>query len=380
MQKVVYLDYAAASPVDPEVVKAMQPYHTNMFYNPSAIYSGARDVKSALHTARADVALSIGSKPSEVIFVSGGTESANLAISGVMDQFPGSEVVISAVEHDAVRKPAQKYDYRVCSVDAKARINLSELRTHKTEKTVLVSVMYANNEVGTVQPIKEVVGLVESIRSARAKSGNKMPLYVHTDACQAPQYLDINVARLGVDLMTLNGGKIYGPKQSGILYKKASVLLSPQIVGGGQEFGIRSGTENIASAVGFALSLQLAVSRRSSTHKHARTLGTYFIDTLMSTFGAVINGDRKQRLPNNVHATFPGVDNERVLYSLDAQGVWAAAGSACSASSEESSHVLLAMGMNDEDSRASVRFSIGKNTTKEDIDYTIRALHVALRA
>lgn len=376
----VYLDYAAATPVSKAVARAMEPYFSELFYNPSALYSGALEVKHALEEARSSVASNLGSRPSEIIFTAGGTESANLAIRGVMEYFPDSELIISAVEHDAVRKPAQLYATKECPVDSKGRVDLDALKSLITDKTVLISVMYANNEVGTVQPIKDLAEIVKEARRARAKKKNKLPLYVHIDACQAPQYLDVNTARLGVDLMTINGGKMYGPKQSGILYRKAGVLLSPQILGGGQEFGIRSGTENIASSVGFATALQVATRRRNSTNKLTSDLGKYFMDELESRFKAVINGSKKKRLANNIHATFLGTDNERMLFSLNQQGVWAANGSACSASSEEASHVLLAMGLGEAHARSSLRFSIGRETTKEDIDYALKALEVAIKA
>jgi len=358
----------------------MRPYYTDDFYNPSALYSGARDVKRKLEEARAQIASNIGSRPSEIIFTAGGTESANLSIRGVMEQFPGSELVTSAVEHEAVRKPAMLSGAKECIVDKKGRINLDNLNKQITDKTVLISVIYANNEVGTIQPIKDVVELARIERKKRAKNGNKLPLYVHTDACQAPLYLDINVARLGIDLMTLNGGKIHGPKQSGVLYRRTGVLLKPQILGGGQEFGLRSGTENVAQAVGFATALHEAVPQRAEANKQVADIIGYFVSELKTKFAATINGDMKHRLPNNIHATFDGADNERVLFSLDEQGVWAAAGSACSASKDESSHVLLAMGISEADARSSLRFTIGRETTKEEIDYTLKALEKALKA
>jgi len=358
----------------------MEPYFSDMFYNPSALYLGARKVKNVLEDARASVSQSIGSRPREIIFTAGGTESANLALRGVMENFPEAELIISAVEHDAVRKPAKLYNSKECPVDSKGRVDLESLEKLINDKTVLISVMYANNEVGTVQPIKNIVELVKEVLKMRSKKGNKLPLYVHTDACQAPQYLDVNVARLGVDLMTLNGGKMYGPKQSGILYKHTGVLLKPQILGGGQEFGMRSGTENVTNAVGVAKALQSAIKDRGKVYKHASEISKYFVSELESRYNAKINGSQKQRLPNNIHVTFGSADNERVLFSLDAQGVWAATGSACSASNDETSHVLQAMGMSDTEARSSLRFSIGSETTKSEVDYTLNVLEVALKA
>ena len=378
--KAIYLDYAAATPLSAQVQKVMEPFMRNVFYNPSAIYAGAREAKQALETARANVARSIGARPSEVIFTAGGTESANLAIRGIAEAFPEGEIIVSAIEHDAVLKPAKHVGAKIVGVTSKGVVDLRQLEEAISDNTVLISVMYANNEVGSVQPLKEIVDIAARIRKQRAKTGSGMPLYVYTDACQAPQYLDINVARLGVDLMTLNGGKIYGPKQSGILYHRTGVVLSPQILGGGQEQGYRSGTENVAAYVGFAKALELSVNKRAHSVKTVSELAHGFTKELEDKFGAIVNGHRKLRIPNNIHVSFPAVDNERVLFSLDDRGVYAAAGSACSASSEEASHVLLAMGLTEDEARSSIRFSIGVETTRAELDHVIEALDRALKA
>ena len=240
--------------------------------------------------------------------------------------------------------------------------------------------MLANNEIGTIQPIKEIVDYVRSVRIARKENGNDLPLYVHTDACQAPLYLDIAVHRLGVDLMTLNGGKIYGPKQSGILYKQAQVNLAPQIVGGGQENGFRSGTENVAFAVGFARALVLASQGKPQRVKNTTQLRDYFINQLESRFEAELTGSSKMRLANNLNLSFPNSDNERVLFALDDLGVAAAAGSACSASDAGASHVLEAMKKSTAYAQSSIRFSLGKSTTKATVDEVLERLKKALAA
>lgn len=379
-KRLVYLDNAAATPMSDAVIVAMQPHFSQQFYNPSALYEGARSAKRALEDARSTVAQTIGCRPSEIVFTAGGTESANLAIHGVGQTHPDKHIIISAVEHEAVREPAEQYQADECGVDARGTVDISMLKTMITDDTVLLSVMYANNEVGTVQPIKEVVHIAHEMRKERAKSGNKTPLYVHTDACQAPLYLDINVARLGVDLMTLNGSKIHGPKQTGVLYVRAGVVLEPLVRGGGQEHGLRSGTENVAGAVGFATALREAAAARADNVAHTQQLSQQFINKLQERFGAELNGHKRQRLPNNVHATFPGCDNERVLFALDERGVMAASGSACSASNGEVSHVLSAMGLDEAASRASLRFSLGVDTTEQDIRYTLEALSHALKA
>lgn len=374
------MDHAAATPVTDSVVAAMQPFWTEQFYNPSALYGPAREAKAALERARSSVAQTIGARPSEIVFTSGATESANLAVQGVMTGNVGGHMVYSAVEHDAVRMSAQRYDATVCPVDAQGVVDVAALDAAIRPETVLVSVIYGNNEVGTVQPLKSVVDVVAQHREARRQSGMDTPLYVHTDAAQAPLYLDCNVARLGVDLLTLNGGKIGGPKQSGILYMRAGTIVQPVIAGGGQEMGIRSGTENVAFAIGFAQALAAAQSTHAVTAKSVGTLSRWFARQLEDTYGATINGHRKKRLPNNIHATFPGCDNERVLFALDQMGIYAATGSACSASSDEPSHVLRAMGISDKHAQSSLRFTIASSTTKQQLDHVLTSLKPALEA
>jgi cysteine desulfurase len=376
----IYLDYAAASPVDKKVLKAMEPYFSNIFYNPSALYEGARQAKDALNEARHKSAQLIGAKSSEIIFTAGGTESANLAVNGVMLANPEGNLLVSAIEHEAVLKPTENYSHKIISVDGKGLVNTNEIEQKCDDKTVLISVMLANNEIGTVQPIKEISEIIKKIRQNRRKINNKTPLYFHIDACQAPLYLDVNVARLGIDMMTLNGGKIYGPKQSGILYVSAGTKITPIISGGGQEFGYRSGTENVAFAVGFSKALELADKGRNQRAKEMTELREYFMKELENRFNAEITGHRTHRLAQNVHAIFPDIDNERVLFALDDAGVDAAAGSACSASNDVASHVLLAVGKSEQEARQSIRFSLGKSTTKENLDKVLIILKYALKA
>lgn len=380
MKSPIYLDYAAATPIDKRVLDEMLPYFATHFHNPSAIYASGRDAKRALDEARASVARSIGSRPSEIVFTAGGTESTNLAIKGVMDRFSDAELIVSAIEHEAVMKPAQNYNVIYAPVDKSGIVIVSELEKLITDKTALISIMYANNEVGGVQPIEKIAALVARTRSHRRRSGNTQPLLLHTDACQAPLYLDVAVSRIAVDMMTLNGGKMYGPKQSGILYVRAGTTIVPLIEGGGQEFGVRSGTENVAACVGFAKALELASEHRKERVQQMKELQEYFVQSLSMIPRVTMNGHMKKRLPNNIHVTIENSDNERVLFSLDDQGIYAAAGSACSASSEEASHVLLAMGCSADYARSSLRFTMGDSTTKRCIDDTITALARALTA
>ncbi len=376
----IYLDYAAATPLDARVLAVMQPYFTDNFYNPSATYLVAKNVRDKLQEARSSVAKVLGSRPSEIIFTAGGTEANNLAILGVAEAFPGTHIVTTALEHDSVRAPIDflaKRGWAQTEVKPEANgvVNPQAIVKAVTDKTVLVSVMYANNEIGTIQPIKQIGQQLEAIRKARLAAGNDLPLYFHTDACQAANYLDLHVHRQVVDLMTLNGGKIYGPKQSGALFVASIVKLLPLIHGGGQERGLRSGTENVAAAVGFAKALEITQAMRHAEAKRLEELQSLFFDLITKQIPkAQINGSQKQRLPNNIHITIPHSDNERVLFALDELGILAAAGSACSASKEESSHVLKALGRSDAEARASLRFSMGRQTTEKEIRHVVSAV------
>ncbi len=373
-QPKIYLDHAAATPVDPRVLATMQPYFAANFYNPSATYDAARAVRKALDAARGRVAHWLGAKSNEVIFTAGGTEANNLAIHGVMRQFPKSNIVVSAIEHDSVLVPANRYDCRQIKVQTDGRLDLDDLRAKIDDQTMLVSIVYASNEIGTVQPLREVAKIIDEKRAER--SGAKaLPLYFHSDACQAANYLDLHVNRLGVDLLTLNGGKIYGPKQSGALFVKAGVELQPLIDGGGQERGLRSGTENVAGAIGLAEALDLAQTMRQTESRRLRSLQAHFLELLAEKIpAAVVNGSLKYRLPSNLHFTIPGKDNERLLVELDEAGIQAAAGSACSARNDTPSHVLRAIGLSDIQARASLRLTMGRATTPAMIERAVSVL------
>lgn len=267
MKNKIYLDHAAATPVDKKVAAAMRPYFTEEFYNPSAIYLPAQKVKKAIETARAQVAGWLGSKPSEIIFTAGGSEANNLALFGVAKKHPKAEIITTAIEHDSVLEPLnqlKRWGFKVIKVnpDKNGMLSPESIASKITPNTLLVSVMYANNELGTIQPLWQIATKLQVARKKRLESGNKLPLYFHSDACQAGNYLPLKVHSLGVDLMTLNGGKIYGPKQSGVLYISANVQIEPLIFGGGQERGLRSGTENVAAIIGFAKALDMAQTQR----------------------------------------------------------------------------------------------------------------------
>jgi cysteine desulfurase len=371
----IYLDYAAATPLDPGVLTAMLPYYGERFYNPSALYLPAQAVAKDLLAARSRVAHWLGARPSEVIFTAGATEANNLAIHGVLQQWPEANLVVSAIEHDSVLEVAKQYQHQVAAVTPQGIIDLTVLEAAIDDKTVLVSVMYANNEIGTVQPLRKIAALLEQIKQARRQVGNKLPLYLHSDAAQAANYLDLHAARLGVDLLSINGGKIYGPKQSGALYVKAGVVLQPWLRGGGQERGLRSGTENVPACIGLAAALDLVQTERHIEAKRLQALqDKTFHDISRQLPSVVVNGSRKNRLPNNLHITVPGADNERLLVLLEQQGILAAAGSACSASNEEPSHVLRAIGLSPADAQASLRFTMGRTTTEADMTKLVSTL------
>lgn len=390
----VYLDHAAATPVDATVFAAMLPYYKDKFYNPSALYLGAKEIAQDVTTARETVAQCLGVRPVEIVFTAGGTEANNLAVHGVMKQYTGSNIVVSAIEHESVLVPARQYNSKVAPVTASGCVDLEQLETLIDDQTVLVSVMYANNEIGTVQPLVKIATLLQKIRVERALQGNTRPLLFHVDACQAGNYLDLRMHKKMVDMMTLNGGKLYGPKQSGALYVRTGVVLQPQILGGGQERGLRSGTENVANIVGFAKALTLAQSMREAESVRLAEIRHDTIALLLELIPrVVINGSKHRELlgkvdsskilktitgdnglVNNIHLTIPGYDNERLIMELDEQGIQCAAGSACSASSEEPSHVLQALGVAVEDIRASIRLTMGRDTTQEMMNRVVESL------
>lgn len=380
----IYLDNAAATPVDPKVIKEMLPFFHDNFYNPSAGYSAARNVRKKLETARAEVAYWLGAQSAEITFTAGGTEANNLAIHGIMHTNPKASIVVSQIEHESVMKPSKRYPCRTVAVRSDGIIDIAALRHAIDETTVLVSIMYANNEIGTIEPVHEVAKVIREIRLERQVALSKtdilsppkpLPLYLHTDACQAANYLDLHVERLGVDMMTLNGSKIYGPKQSGALYVKRGIVVSPIIEGGGQEYGLRSGTENVAGALGFSTALVQAQTMRRDEALRMQALQQTFFGAVKQLLPSVkVNGSTKHRLVNNIHLTFPGQDNERLLFSLDEVGILAAAGSACSASTDEPSHVLRAIGLSDVDAQGSIRFTMGRMTTKDMILKTVQML------
>ncbi|HEX2614395.1 MAG TPA: aminotransferase class V-fold PLP-dependent enzyme, partial [Nitrososphaera sp.] len=294
---------------------------------------------------------------------------------GVMRQFANGEILASAIEHESVLAPASIFNAKIVPVTGQGMLDLSVLQKLISDRTVLISVMMVNNELGTAQPIKQISALVKTVRESRQNAKNRLPLYLHTDAAQAGNMYDLHTHRLGVDLMSINGGKIYGPKQSGALFVKTGVKIEPLIVGGGQEGNLRSGTENVAGAVGLSKALDLAQKIHAKEFKRLRELRELFIKLLSEQVpDAKVNGSSKNQSPHLLHVTFQAQDNERLMIRLDEAGIQAAVGSACSASDTAPSHVLTAIGFNDELARSSLRFSFGRQTKAADIKQTVQLL------
>lgn len=364
----IYLDYAAATPLDERVFVAMRPYLTEAFYNPSAMYSAARAVRADVESARHRLAMAIGAKTNEIIFTAGATESINLAIHGVLRAIGGT-VVTTPIEHPAVLAAAGHYTCRFVPVDRYGFATADALAQTIDDDTTLVSIGYANNELGTVQSLRVAAEVIASVREQRRARGLDTPIYLHTDASQAAGALDLSVARLGVDLMTLNAAKCYGPKQVGLLWLRSDMTVAPLIDGGGQERGLRSGTENVAGIVGFGEALSLSVeARKAEAHRQAVLRDKLQTQLERAVPDMVVNTHPKRRLPNFLHLSVPGLDGERAVFALDQAGVMVATGSACAANKGLRSHVLTAVGMTDELADSSIRITLGRPTTEADID------------
>lgn len=364
----IYLDYAAATPLDDEIAQLMQPYWSERFFNPSANYLAGRQLKQELHLARARVAHWLGCKPAEVVFTAGVTESINLAIQGIMKRYPKGTVLAGATEHQAVLEPVRRFSHRLIPVMNNGTVNTTKLAEIISGEVVLISLMYANNETGAIHPLREVAALITNERQRRTNEGIDTPLYFHCDAAQAGNYLDLHVSRLGVDLLSISGAKIYGPKMSGALYVRAGLELEPVIVGGGQERGLRGGTENAALIMGLAAALDTAQQRRQAATERAALLRDELQSRLRAAIEPVeINAYGAKRLPNILSITIAGIDGDRFVQELDEQGIMAATGAACSAADSGPSHVLLAMGLDPQAANASLRLSCGRQTTTKEI-------------
>jgi cysteine desulfurase len=360
----IYLDHAAATPLDPTVLAAMQPYFSEQFYNPSSPYAPAVAVRRAYDDAKSRIASVIGAQAGEVTMTAGATESINLAFATRT-----GHVVVTTIEHQAVLAAAQRQDHTLVEVDQHGRVNPESIRAAIRPDTWLVSVGLANSEIGTVQPLGKIAEIIRQERDKRLEEGNDTPLYLHSDASQGVGQLDVNAARLGVDMLTLNAAKIYGPKQVGLLYAARAVQLQPQIVGGGQEQGRRSGTENVAGVIGMATALEQAESSRKAEAYRLAGLRDRLQARLVTEFpDVVVSGHHKHRLAGHLHISFPHLDAERLVFALEMQDVLVATGSACAANKGTRSHVLNAIGLEPHVADGSLRLSLGKLTDEAAIE------------
>ena len=369
----IYLDNAASTAVHPEVVKEMLPYFDVQYGNPSSIHQFGRKAKNAIQKARKQVAALIGAEPDEILFTSGGTESNNTILYGIPKsrgpKFVLNHIITSSIEHEAILEPCrdlEKNGVKVTylPVDEHGIVNPNDITNLVNPQTVIVSVMFANNEVGTIQPIKEI-----------SKICNKYQIPLHTDAVQAVGKVPINVKELGVDALSISSHKINGPKGVGALFIKKGLTIAPEILGGGQENGMRSGTENVASIVGFGKACEIAKERLNENISHFKKLHSSMLERITKEIPHVkLNGHPEKRIFNNVHLTFMGVNGEDLIIKLDEHGIAASTGSACSVHSQKASHVLKAMGFNHEQITGSLRISFGYMNTLDEVEQAVEVL------
>lgn len=377
----IYLDHAAATPVTEKTIAAMLPYFSDDFFNPSAPYLPAKRVREAYEAAKGTIAHAIGAKGTDLIITAGATESINLAFTACP---PDGEILLPATEHAAVIEAAKSYKSQLLPVDRTGIIDLAALKSAISDQTTLISVSLANNELGTIQPFSSILEIVREVRQDRLKRGIMRPLWLHSDASQALNLIDINVARLGIDLLTLNAAKCGGPKGVGALYLTHGVEIKPLTRGGGQERGLRSGTENVPGVIGFATAFADAKAHLASRRKEYQKMASVLRAELAhipivaqnannvkhkpnSVIEPVFLGNSKHQLANFVPICFPGIDAERLIYKLEAQGVLVSTGAACAASKGTKSHVLTAIGLSDSEIAGSIRISLGSTNTLEQI-------------
>ncbi len=388
ISKKIYLDYAATTPVDKEVLKAMAPYFSLKFGNPSSIHSFGQEAIAAIDSARETFARFLKCSFEEIIFTGSATEANNLAIKGLIKTCDKRHVtndkkhiITTAIEHESVHEPLKElkkegHDITFLPVNKDGFIKISDLEKAIKDNTVLVSVIYANNEIGTIQPVKEIGKLIEKINVKRKVAGLGR-IYFHIDAAQALNYLECRPDWLKADLMTFSGHKIYGPKGVGALYVRKGTPLKPLIFGGNQEFGLRSGTENVANIAGFAKALEMALKNQPARFKKVKQLQSKLLDYIIKNVKNVkLNGSRENRLPNNLNFRFPGIDNETLLVALDRNGIAVSAGAACSARASKASHILTALGLKEKEAKESIRITLGKDTAEKDVK---RAAKIIIR-
>ena len=369
--KRIYLDYAATTPVHPEVVKAMLPYYSDAFGNPSSLYSYGLEARQAIETARNKVAESIGAKNEEIVFTGGGSEADNFAIKGVADanRRKGNHIITSVIEHHAVLvtcKFLEKRGFKVTylPVDKYGLVDPESVSKAITDKTILISIMHANNEIGTIQPIGEI-----------GKIARKAKIYFHTDAVQTVGHIPVNVNELKVDMLSFSAHKLYGPKGVGVLYIRKGTKVTSLIHGGEQEQGRRAGTENVPGIVGLGKAIELAGLDIANETARLITLRNVLIKGILEKIEhSRLNGHPAQRLPNNVNVSVDFIEGESTCLNLDLEGICISTGSACSSSDAEPSHVLLAIGLSHEQARSSLRFTMGRLTTAEDVERVLEVL------
>jgi cysteine desulfurase len=369
------MDNSATSPLDPEVLREMIPFLKEEYGNASTFYSLGREARKALEIAREDVAAIIGASPQEIIFTSGGTESDNMAIKGTAYRWQdkGKHIITSTIEHPAVRETCKYLETRGFEVTylpvyEEGIVRIADLKEAIREDTILITIMHANNEIGTIQPIAEI-----------GKIAQEEGIYFHTDAVQSVGKIPVDVKELNVDLLSISAHKLYGPKGVGALYVRKGIVLEPLIHGGGHERGIRPGTENIPGIVGLGKACSMAIIDLEENGTKMTQLRDKLIDGVLSEIDeSYINGDRTKRLPNNANFRFAGIEGESLVLHLDAKGIAASTGSACSSKTLEPSHVLRALGLEDVDSHGSLRLSLGKENKLEDIEYTITSIKEAV--
>ena len=374
---VIYLDHAGTTATDPQVLQAMLPYFSQLFGNPSSIHTVGQEARHALDLAREKVSKVLHCRTNEVVFTSGGTEADNAAVHGAVIalQETGNHIITSSVEHHAVLHSCQYlenigFDVTYLPVDAYGMVSAESVRNAINDRTTLVTIMYANNEIGTINPIVDIAAAVRQ----RADELDRT-IVMHTDAVQAAGFLDLNVRRLGVDMMSLSAHKFYGPKGAGVLFVRRGTPFLPLILGGGQERERRSGTENIAAIVGLSVALGLADANREANSAQCAALRDQIIKRVLAEIpGCGLNGHPTDRLPNNINFSFEGVEGEASLLGLDVAGIAASSGSACSSGSLEPSHVLLALGQTAELARGSLRITLGKENTEAEIEYLLKVL------
>lgn len=368
----IYLDYAAATPLSEKAKRAMLPYFDEKFFNPSAAYLPATETRREYEQAKADIAHVIGAKAADLVMTSGATEANSLVFASISDD---AEVLISAIEHPSILENAKQKNYQTIAVDEFGRINLDDLRAKITPKTQLVSICLASSELGTIQPLSDIARIIADERTRRAFAGEKTPIYFHSDASQGLGLMEVKVSRLGVDLLTINAAKVYGPKGIGALYVGHNVRLKPQSHGGGQELGLRSGTENVPATIAFAAAILDAEKHLYGERKRLADLRTKFKKLLAEKVeGVEFLGKEKTQLSNFMPISIPGLDAERLIFALEEYEVYVSTGAACAASKGEKSPALKAIGLNDAQIAGSLRFTLGRPTSEEDVEKAAEAI------